>query len=101
LGTEWSLPWLGLFARGAKLDDSAAHPSPDTLMDAWREVSGVLAGALENASEDLLSQPSTQGPPSADGKVSGVVRFLAYHETYHVGQAAYLRCWLGHKGMMG
>jgi hypothetical protein len=26
---------------------------------------------------------------------------MAYHETYHVGQAAYLRCWLGHKGLMG
>ena len=34
LGTEWSQPWLDLFARGAKCDDSAAYPSPDALMDA-------------------------------------------------------------------
>ena len=41
------------------------------------------------------------GPPSPDGKVSGMIRFLVYHETYHVAQAANLRCWLGHKKMMG
>ncbi len=101
LGTDWSQPWLGLYARGVKVDDTTVYPSPETLINAWLEVGGVLTDALENASEEVLSQPSTQGPPSADGKVSGVIRFLAYHETYHVGQVAYLRCWLGHKGMMG
>ena len=101
LGSEWSAPWLGLYARGAKLDDGVRCPSPAELLGAWNEVSGILNGALENASEETLSQPATQGPPSADGKVSGIVNFLAYHETYHVGQAAYLRCWLGHKGPMG
>lgn len=61
----------------------------------------MLNGALANASADALAQPAGQGPPSADGKVSGIINFLAIHETYHVGQAAYLRCWLGHKGLMG
>jgi uncharacterized damage-inducible protein DinB len=100
LGTEWSLPWLTLFARGTKLDD-AACPSRDMLLDGWREVSGVLVSALDGVSEEALAQPVKQGPPSADGKISGVVNFLAIHETYHVGQASYLRSWLGHKGLMG
>ena len=101
LGTEWSQPWLSSFARGVKCNDVATFPSPDTLMEGWREVSGVLATALDGASEEVLSQPSAQGPPSADGKISGVVDFLAIHETYHVGQASYLRSWMGHKGLMG
>ncbi len=101
LGTDWSTPWLGAFARGQKLDESTGYPSQQTIMDAWTEVSGVLASALENASEEVLGKPATQGPPSADGKVSGIVNFLAIHETYHLGQVAYLRCWLGHKGVMG
>src|SRR5438105_4202993 len=42
LGTDWSTPWLGQFARGAKLDETAAYPTPDELMDAWGDVSGVL-----------------------------------------------------------
>jgi len=100
LGTEWSQPWLADFARGVKCD-AAPCPSPETLMAAWKEVSGLLAGTLENSSEEALAQPATSGPPSADGKVSGIVNFMAIHETYHVGQAAYLSCWMGHKGVMG
>jgi uncharacterized damage-inducible protein DinB len=101
LETEWSQPWLSSFARGVKCNDETAFPPPDTLKNNWIEVSGVLATALDGASEDVLSTPSTQGPPSADGKISGVINFLAIHETYHLGQASYLRSWLGHKGLMG
>ncbi|MGD0095864.1 MAG: DinB family protein [Terracidiphilus sp.] len=101
LGTEWSRPWINLFARGAKCESSAAYPAPDELLGAWRDVSGLLAGVFNTVSEDALAQPSTQGPPSPDGKVSGVVNFLAIHETYHLGQASYLRSWLGHQGLMG
>jgi uncharacterized damage-inducible protein DinB len=101
LSTEWSLPWLGSFARGAKCEDDAAYPSPAVLLDGWREATGVLESALDSVSSDLLAQPATSGPPSADGKISGIVNFLAIHETYHVGQASYLRGWLGHKGLMG
>jgi uncharacterized damage-inducible protein DinB len=101
LGTDWSQPWLGMFARGSKCEEGAAYPSPDTLIDAWREVSGVLAGTLDTVSEEALAQPVTSGPPSSDGKLSGIVIFLAIHETYHIGQASYLRGWLGHKGLMG
>lgn len=101
LGTTWSLPWLDLFARGTKIDDGRQYPAPETLLDGWRESSSVLADALANATEDLLAQPVTQGPPSADGKVSGIVNFLAIHETQHVGQIIYLGSWLGHKGPMG
>ncbi len=101
LGSEWSQPWLGSFARGVKCGDGAPYPSSDALLDAWREVSSILAGALGSVSDEVLSQPATNGPPSPDGKVSGIVNFLAIHETYHVGQASYLRGWLGHKGLMG
>jgi len=101
LGTEWSRPWLSLFGRGAKCDSSVTYPAPETLLDAWRELAGLLDGQFNSVSEDTLAQPVKQGPPSADGKESGVVNFLAVHETYHLGQASYLRSWLGHKGIMG
>lgn len=101
IGTQWSLPWLDLFARGLKCADAGAFPSRETLLDGWCNVSGVLDGALDSVSEDVLTQPSVKGPPSADGKVSGIVNFLAIHETYHIGQASYLRSWMGHKGLMG
>lgn len=101
LGVEWSRPWLDSFSRGSKCDDGAAGPSSEELLDAWREVSTVLDTALDAVTEETLAQPATSGPPSHNGKISGVVDFLAVHETYHIGQASYLRGWLGHKGLMG
>ena len=101
LGSLWSRPWLSLFARGAKLVDPAQYPSQEEVITAWRDVSESLTAALENASVEALSAPSPVKSPSFDGKMSGLVSFLAFHETYHVGQICYLRCWLGHDGVVG
>jgi len=101
LGFTWTRPWLPLFARGAKLDESAAYPSPEEAMVAWQEVSAQLNTVMETTSNETLANPSPARIPSADGKISGLVNFLAHHETYHVGQVAYLRCWLGHGGVAG
>jgi len=101
LGTEWPQPGLDLYARGVKLQEDSAYPSAEWLLGTWRESTSMLSSTLENATEDLLATPVAQGPPSADGKMSGIVNFMAMHETYHGGQISFLRCWLGHKGTMG
>lgn len=101
IGIEWPQSALDLFNRGSKLQPDSAYPSPEWLLGIWRESASVLTAALENTSDEMLAKSVTQGPPSADGKISGIVNFLAIHETYHGGQLSYLRSWLGHKGMMG
>ena len=102
LGDKWTLPWMHLFARGEKCVDSPECPSPKAVMEAWDESCKRLNSAMGNATEELLDTPAAQpGPPSADGKLSGTVNFMALHETYHVGQAAYIRSWLGKPGTMG
>jgi len=102
VGTEWPLPALEpLFGRGSKLQADAAYPSPESLLTTWSDAGHALAAAFEEVSEDLLSRPAPQGPPTLDGKIGGIVGFMAIHETYHLGQASYLRAWLGHKGLMG
>ena len=102
MGVEWPQPALEpLFGRGSKLQPGSAYPSPESLLSTWSEAGHALAAAFENVSEELLVRPATEGPPSLDGKISGIVNFMAIHETYHLGQASYLRSWLGHKGLMG
>ena len=49
----------------------------------------------------MLAKPAPKGPPSFDGKISGLVAFLAFHEAYHVGQVTYLRKWLGYGQSVG
>jgi len=65
------------------------------------EVGRLLKTAFDEVSEETLSAASTVKVPSADGTLSGVINFLAYHDTYHTGQVAFLRCWLGHEGVAG
>ena len=102
LQAEWSTEWMHLYARGAKCIDTPECPEPSVALEAWNETCTRLSAALDDASEELLDMPAPKpGPPSADGKISGIVNFMAYHETYHIGQIAYLRTWLGHPGVMG
>jgi len=102
LGQKWTTPWMPMYARGTKCVDSPDSPTSQELLEAWEETCGRLKTALESASEELLDTPAAQpGPPSADGKLCGTINFMALHETYHVGQAAYVRSWLGHAGVMG
>ncbi len=102
LGAEWTTPFLPLYARGTKCVESPDAPTSQALIDAWDETCGRLNAALEAASEELLDTPASRpGPPSADGKLSGTINFMALHETYHVGQVAYVRSFLGYAGAMG
>jgi len=101
MGAEWTQPALEIFGRGKKIMEDTAYPSPESLLSIWSDAGHAMAAAFENVPQDLLAQPAPEGPPSLDGTVSGIVNFMAIHETYHLGQASYLRGWLGHKGLMG
>jgi DinB superfamily len=93
--------WLPLFNRGAKLVEASAYPAWNELVLAWNEITPTLHKTLDEVTEETLDQPAPQGIPSADKKISGVVRFFANHEAYHVGQLGYLDKWLGHDGPVG
>lgn len=101
VGGSWSCSGLEVFARSAKLGESASYPAPEALLDLWRESAVLLDATLNALTPEALAAPAPPGPPSPDGKVSGFIAVLAWHETYHLGQIAYLRSWLGHSGIFG
>ena len=101
LGKEWSRPWLPVFVRGSNAADTGLYPSPQELTYAWHDVKVVLTATLKEISADALSVPGPEKLPSFDGMLSGAVSFMAWHETYHVGQAGYLRRLLGHEQVAG
>ena len=101
LGAEWETSWSALFTRGAKLATPEQYPEVDEIRSAWDDVSEKLLTSFAGASADMLAKPAPKGPPSFDGKISGLVAFLAFHEAYHVGQVTYLRKWLGYGQSVG
>ncbi len=101
LGSPWERPWLSLFARGAGILDPSQYPPAEEMVRDWQEISASLTAVLEGATDEVLSAPAPEKSPSFDGKVGGMVTFLAFHEAYHVGQAAYLRCWMDRSQIVG
>ena len=101
MGHQWDASWAPLFARGAERVADNEYPSSEEMKTAWQQVSVDLEAAMGNPLDDLLANDSPAGFPSFDGKVSGNVAVLAFHDAYHAGQVSYLRKWLGYGQTVG
>lgn len=101
LGGQWDTSWAPLFARGAQRVADDEYPSSEEMKTAWQQVSADLVTAVRNAPADLLANPSRAGSPTFNGKISGNVAVLAFHDAYHAGQVGFLRKWLGYGQTVG
>ena len=88
-------------ARFIGTNEDATYPTPEALLALLNDSATALDTSLSALTPEALAAPAPPGPPSQDGKVSGFIGVLAWHETYHVGQIAYLRSWLGLSGVFG
>lgn len=93
--------WTALFARGAAPPARDAYPPSEELVAAFAATVPALASALEAMTEAQWAAPSPRSFPVPDRSMRGALAFFAFHETYHVGQLAYLRTWLGHSALAG
>jgi uncharacterized damage-inducible protein DinB len=101
LGEGWSAPWENLFARGTIQGGGNEPPDVGEIQRAWQEVSEKLPRCLASAASEFLEKPVEAGRPSVNGKVGGTIAFLCLHETYHLGQMASLRKYLGYGQTVG
>jgi uncharacterized protein YndB with AHSA1/START domain len=101
LGDDFDAGWGDVFARGAALQDAAGYPSRDRIAAASREVNTRLYAKLGALAEADVSRPATRSFTNAVQTVGDQIAFLAMHDTYHVGQLAYVRKALGLPGVVG
>lgn len=69
----------------------AAYPTADNLRAAWKQVSDILAGRLELVAPSELDGPASDILPVQDRSRLAALAFFFQHESYHIGQLAYLR----------
>lgn len=93
--------WAPLFARGRTRESADSYPPVGVLLDTLDTAADRLQGLLVAMSDERWAAPSPRPFPIADRSVRGALAFLTYHESYHVGQLAYLRKWLGHSPLVG
>jgi len=61
----------------------------------------LLAKSFEKATAEALDRVMPQRSSSFGGRAGGTVALLTFHESYHMGQLAYLRKWLGLGQLVG
>jgi uncharacterized damage-inducible protein DinB len=93
--------WTPLFRRGASLCEATAYPPCGEIREQWNDVSAKLFDSLASLRDEDLSRPAVFNVPTDDQTVRGAITFLNFHETYHIGQLAYLRKWLGYSQLVG
>jgi len=76
-------------------------PDVGEVLQALDDVGAAIDASLESASDAQLAAACPIKLPLPDNSMRGAVVFFGFHETYHVGQLAYLRKWLGTPGLVG
>lgn len=101
VGERIDNPWSELFARGATVDNQVTYPEVNEIVSLWDQVTSKLMPRLEQLTDEELSNASPFPLPTGDKTKRGAIVFLNFHETYHIGQMAYLRKWLGYSQLVG
>ncbi len=101
VGEHIENPWSEIFARGATVDTAVVYPEASEIISLWDTVTEKLMTRLEQLTDEELAKPASFPVPTGDKTKRGAIVFLNYHETYHIGQMAYLRKWLGYSQLVG
>jgi len=95
LGLDTPAPFGGDLEHATGIDQVKTMPRLAAIRPAWQEVSGRIMDRLDQLTVADLAQSSSQRFPGVSSTLLGGIAFLIQHESYHVGQLAYLRKFLG------
>jgi uncharacterized damage-inducible protein DinB len=91
LGKPEANPYNELFDNFRAYDASLNYPSLTEIKNEWQKVSSLLKDALSSVTEEQMTADSPIKSPIGDFTNAGTLAFLAQHESYDVGQIAFLK----------
>ncbi|MEM6457060.1 MAG: DinB family protein [Acidobacteriota bacterium] len=94
-------PWWERFGATAVCTDGADYPSVAEVVDAWKAISDKLHAAFDGFDDAQAMQALSEDNrlPAVERTQRGAFGFMAWHETYHIGQIAMLRTAYGLPGL--
>lgn len=99
-GLAWRSEWDRFFARGTDGRIPNEAPTLAEIRERFARVSDDLTKRFESLTDAELAAPFPRKLPMPDPSLRAAIAFLAYHESYHIGQMAYIRKWLGFPGLV-
>src|SRR5215469_7396107 len=100
LGERAETGWRSLFDRGAKIGDPKEYPSGPEVARVMGEISPRLHSVLASQQDEQLARPASLQIPGLK-TLTDELAFFALHDSYHIGQLAYIRKGLGYPGLAG
>lgn len=95
LGRPLSNPLAQYLADVRSIDEIQSLPSLEEIRPAWLAVSAHLQSVLGDLTPIELAEPNSHRFPVDDSTRLGMIAFLVQHDSYHLGQIAFLRRQLG------
>ncbi len=99
LGLPDANPFADLLSDASSIEEIPTLPALSVVRRVWSELAPTLDACLGTLDEDELRSPSRQLFPVSDPSLLGAISFMIQHESYHIGQLALLRKYLGHPAM--
>ena len=81
------------------IHDMVAFPSVEEVRVAWSTLAPHVHRRVENLRPEEIALAAALRFPVDDRSVGGMVAFLVQHESYHIGQMASIRKYLGYPSM--
>lgn len=99
LGGDEPAPFGGALEHAVTIEQIPMLPTLAAIGEAWGGISDRMDRRLDGLSDADLAGVSSQKFPGVPLTVLGGLGFLLQHESYHIGQLALLRKFLGHGPM--
>ena len=91
LGKPVENPYNGLFESFKPFDPNYNYATLAEAKAEWQKASDLLKEALATVTEEHLAAEAPFKSPIGDNSIAGTITFLAQHESYDIGQAAFLK----------
>ena len=91
LGKPVENPYNGLFESFKPFDPNYNYATLAEAKAEWQKASDLLKEALATVTEEHLAAEAPFKSPIGDNSIAGTIAFLAQHESYDIGQAAFLK----------
>jgi DinB superfamily len=84
-------PYDGKFENFKVYDPADKYPTLAEIREEWNKASALLTEALASVTEEHLAAECPFKSPIGDPTFCGTVAFLTQHESYDIGQVAFLK----------
>ena len=99
LGLDTPAPFGGALEHRTSIDTVTSFPTLLDIRAAWQATSDRVSARLGTITDAELAGESGERFPGVPATLLGAIAFLVQHESYHIGQLAFVRKYLGRPSM--